>query len=143
MGTMRKHIYFVSLFLFSFLVFGCASVQETSKVIWGSSTKALEERRVDGIKKTYQCRYQECFDEVIKIAQEQKLTVFIQDARKDLIVLMKIPGCVDTTEAGVFFSDLETETRLDIVSLSSKAQRVTSEILFSHLAEKYTETNQP
>lgn len=139
MSTMRKILNFLILCVFFLSCFGCARLTEVSKACWGSSTKALEEKRVDAVKKTFQCRFDECFAAVLKIANKRKLTVFAKDKAKELIVVMTVPGCIDTTEVGIFFSDLETQTRVEIVSLSPKAQQVTADIVFLNLAKIFSE----
>lgn len=113
---------------------------EVSKVIWGSSTKALEDARLKAAVKTYPVAPKECFDEILKIAQEGSLEVFIKDRKKNLIVLMHIPGSIETTEAGVFLNEVETtKTKLEIVSLSPDTQEKTAEIIFSHFNKAYSE----
>ena len=119
---------------------GCAGVQETAKVLWGSSTRALEEARSEAISKVYQCHYEECYKEVLKIAELEKLEVFIKDKVKRHIVLIGIKGSVNTTEVGVFFTELnDREVRVEVSSLSTNAKKKVSEMIFPQLGQVFTE----
>ena len=155
---------------------GCARITETTKTLWGSSTRALEEARADALTRTYACRYQECFDAVLALAyqdyewlepieesseddeeQEQEgeeelevkkpkpsghFAVFIKNYRKKHIVVMEVPGNVDTTEVGIFFNELADSTvKLEVTSLSSSAKRTVSEIIFKELDLKFSAVN--
>lgn len=138
MNTLNK--LFLCFFLgWSFASAGCSHIQEAGKTFWGSSTRALEEARIDAIRKTYKCRYDECFDEVLRVAKEGSLYIHIADKGREYIVLMRIPGSIDTTEVGIFFSDLGTKTRVDISSLSPSAKQIAADIIFSALNERYDE----
>jgi len=113
---------------------------ELSKVLWGSSTRALEEARTDALKAQYQCDSGEAFQKVLDIAKDNDYTIFIKDKRRNLIVLMGIPNSINTTEVGIFFSPLGNhQTRLEITSLSSNAKRAVSQVLFPAFAESYEE----
>ncbi|MFH1359451.1 MAG: hypothetical protein ABIJ41_00245 [Candidatus Omnitrophota bacterium] len=119
---------------------GCAHITEFTKKLWGSSTEALEEARIDAERRIFQCKDLDCFDQVLQIAEEEELTVFIQDRKKSMIVLMGIPEVIDTTEIGVFFLGLgETETKVEISSLSQNAKNKASDLIFMRLAESFKE----
>ena len=122
--------------IFVLSVAGCGHATEFSKTVWGSSTRALEEARVNGIIKTYDCAVDRCYDEVLKIVEEAGYTVFIGNKRKATIVLMGIPGSVITTEVGVFFSDVsDAQTKIYVSSLSSNAKRTVAHQIFPELDE--------
>jgi len=62
-----------------FLV-GCSAIKatpnfvtETVKTIWGSSTRALENARVDAISKSYRCSLDDCFESVLLLAGNKKV----------------------------------------------------------------------
>ncbi|HOW36150.1 MAG TPA: hypothetical protein PL155_07035 [Candidatus Omnitrophota bacterium] len=113
---------------------GCAHISEGLKSFWGSSTKALEDARIDAARNIYTGSWNDCFDQVLAIAKEEELTVFIRDKNKKRIVLMGIPRTINTTEVGVFFSDLGSgKAEVEVVSLSIEAQEIASEIIFSGL----------
>ena len=119
-------------------LWGCGWLSEAPKVVWGSSTKALEEARAEAVQGTFLCSSNECFNEVLNIAGEEEYVLFIVNKLRHHIVLMGIPGSVGTTEVGVFFEPQnDKETRIDISSLSSNAKRNLSNALFSKLEEKF------
>ncbi len=115
---------------------------ETTRKIWGSSTKALEEARQNGevLVKNYACPWSDCFDKVVKIAELKELKVFMKDQKKKLIIVMNVPGQIDTTEVGIFLSEPATsQTKVEVVSLSPEAQAKTAGIIFSNLAKSFNE----
>jgi hypothetical protein len=197
---MKQIIYGVSCFLV-LTVLGCSQVKETVKVLWGSSTRALEKARDTASRKTFSCERDKCMDAVVELvrANQQKalekakkdaeeseqspqspllmkeepdtakpedkqgspkdeqsastqsqetisapapeipkLKIFLQDRVKSLIVLMNVPGCVDTTEVGLFFVTVDTgKTRVEVSSLSEIAKMNTAEIIFPELAKNF------
>ena len=75
---MTQKKYFSICFCLMFLLTGCSQVKkiplafiETEKVIWGSSTRALEEARADGLKQDYPCSLQDCFEAVLSLARNE------------------------------------------------------------------------
>lgn len=66
----RKNL--ILLFCLLFCVLGCAQITETAKVIWGSSTRALENARADAITKTYRCSFDDCYDAVLSFARDKE-----------------------------------------------------------------------
>lgn len=145
---------------------GCAQLTEPLKVVWGSSTRALEEARSQAVKKTFLCQFDECFDSVIKIVkgfkpetqegstplilgkadteeEENKeaksvgLDLFIKDRKKRLIVVMGIPGSVNTTEVGIFLTPVDKKVVLEVSSLSQHAKSTVANIIFGELSKEY------
>ena len=55
------------------LILGCATVQEPFKVIWGTSTQAIEEARAESVRKIYQCDFDQCFDAVLSLARKKSV----------------------------------------------------------------------
>ncbi len=127
------------LVLCAVLLSGCGHVMELTKTIWGSSTRALEEARIDAVRKTYGCGFEECYDAVLSAAEEHEMIVFQKSRLREFIVLMKVPDVVDTTEVGVFFSSLGGKTRIDISSLSTPAKENAAGVIFTALAEAFPE----
>jgi signal recognition particle GTPase len=124
----------IAIMIVLFALCGCGHVTEFSKTIWGSSTQALEEARVNGIIKTYDCSVSRCYDEVLKAVQDEKYTVFINNKPKATIVVMGVKGSVNTTEIGIFFSDISDEqTKIYVSSLSSNAKRTVAQKIFAKL----------
>lgn len=141
---------------------GCARIMDIPKVMWGSSTRALEEARSDAISKTYRCSFNDCYDAVLDLAYKKKkeasgivetdtliietekkgiFNVFIKNRKKRHIVVMGIAGNVDTTEVGIFFSQPTlTTVKLEVTSLSSSAKRNVAEPMFEELDLRFSES---
>jgi hypothetical protein len=154
-----KKQFFVIMVLFFFC--GCARLQEPFKAVWGSSTKALEDNRANATMKTYECFPGACFDKVIEVVQgaekskattaqkvglsgellpDSEFKVFIKDRKKNCIVVMGVPGSVDTTEVGIFITPLQLkEARVEVVSLSSVAQQTVSNLIFQELDKAFSQ----
>ena len=54
-----------------FTSMSCASVSEPFKVVWGSSTRALEDARIDAVSKIYECEFDDCFNAVLELARKK------------------------------------------------------------------------
>ncbi len=126
----------LGLVLMVLFLSGCAVVDggvELTKTIWGSSTRALEEARTTAIAKTYDKDYWA----VVRVAlssSEQIGQIFKKDEVRGYFVLIGIKGCVDTTEVGVFFVEVnDHQTRVELSSLSTNAKRIAAKALFHKL----------
>jgi len=119
--------------------FGCASLLDAPKNVVGVSIRDMEDRRGFSIYQAFECTAQQCFDAVVDIATVNKYNVFLKDEMRGVIVLMNVPGAVDTTEVGVFFTSLGTQTgtKVEISSRSSPAKRTAAVLLFAELAQKF------
>lgn len=157
---MRKKMNIICVVCLLVFMTGCAQIVEPVKVIWGSSTRALEHARVDAISQTYKCSLNDCFDAVVSLqrgrddqmANDQidndpaEITVskghfdiFINNRKKHHIVVMGIEGNVETTEVGIFFSQPNlTTVKLEITSLSSSAKRKVAQIVFDELDSRFS-----
>ena len=143
-------------------------LKETAKFIWGSSTKSLENARDDALVKTYHASFNDCYEAVLALGREKRVyidyrnveedstegneevdvnvpvvggyfDVFIKNRKKRLIVVMGIKGNVDTTEAGIFFTQpTSTTVKLEVSSLSSNAKRNVAEIVFNELDLRFS-----
>ena len=135
----------------SLLASGCAHIQETAKVIWGSSTKALEEARDQAVTATFGCDYDEGFDTVLRMDRDQTIAenrlpaqkvfdVFMKDRRQGVIVVMGINGNVNTTKVGIFFERVGVRsTRVEISSLSSTAKEKVAKAVFQELSLRFSQ----
>ena len=124
------------------------SPMEMGKTIWGSSTRALEEARVDAIKKTYSCDFDACFDAIVSLDRKNNLEkplnqtfeIFLQDRIQSHIVVMGIAGQVDTTEVGIFFSRESPQAyTIEISSLSTPAKEKVAKLVFNELDKHFSE----
>ena len=140
MRTMKSiEKFFTVIFLMS-AVSGCAVVMEPFRILWGSSTRALEQARAQAVSRTYNCDFDACYDAVLKIAKETKYVIFINDRLQERIVVVGIPGNVDTTEVGIFFSEVKkSQVKVDISSLSSTAKEKAAQVIFEGLDTKFKE----
>ena len=65
--------------------------------------------------------------------------VFIDNRTKKHIVVMGIPGNVETTEVGIFFSQPSlTTVKLEVSSKSSNAKRKVAEAVFDELNLRFS-----
>lgn len=122
---------------------GCAQVTEVSRTIWGTSTRALDDARIDAITLTYECNYDACYDAVLAMTEnsvegglliEKEFSLFHKNYIKGYIVIMGVPGNVDTTEVGIFFSRLKQNvTKMEVSSLSRTAKEKVAETINDHL----------
>lgn len=159
---MKKPLLFITITVLC----GCSPL-EMVKSIWGSSTRRLDLERANAVSHTYSCKFDECFDGVLDIARKseentdsstavkepaddavqfgvvsknatEKFEVFLQDRTKGVIVVMKVPGNVDTTEVGIFFSRVRSnETTIEVTSLSTSAKRKVADFIHEALSERY------
>ena len=113
---------------------GCAILQEFPKTLWGSSTRVLEEARSNAITKTYDQDYWKCLRATIDFLNKKKYVIFKEDDVHAYLVVMGIPGSVDTTEVGIFFVEInDHQTRIELSSLSTNAKRLLAKPLFHGL----------
>lgn len=67
------------------------------------------------------------------------LDLFMKNPKKNLIVVMGVPNCVDTTEVGIFFTpDGDGNTKVELSSLSTKAKKITAEMVFAQLNKHFS-----
>ena len=129
---------------------GCAFVSEVGKSVWGfsaevgktfwgSSIREMEKRRVDAITRTYHKGYWECMEAVLKVIKENNYKIFQKDEVRGYVVVMGIPGYIDTTEVGIFFVEIsDHEVRIELSSLSTNAKRAVAKALFKDLDKVLT-----
>ena len=144
-----KYLIVMLVLLFGVFSFsGCAYIMDIPKNIWGSSTRALEDARVDALQKEFKCEFDECFDAVLSLtkayvppkASEKEDTtstfnsfeLFIKNRAKKHIVVMGVPGTINTTEVGIFFTEIDNAVRVEVSSLSEGAKRVAAELFLRH-----------
>ncbi len=157
-----------NLILLSFIFLcGCSAVGERAKQFWGSSTQALENARKDALQKSFSCSWEQCFTAVVEYANgdtqqliepkssrsdtrqadnstEQKtiraknLDLFKIDRRLKLIVIMGVPGSVNTTEVALFFVPIsDNKTQVEVTSLSTSAKIRAADIIFAELEKQF------
>lgn len=147
---MRNYSAILLVILLAFGSLSCSQAIEFSKTIWGSSTRPLENARVDAVKETFDCPLDTCFDIVLEMTEddlsadppkERIFDLFIKNKKKQLIVIMGVPESIDTTEVGIFFTAKEGTTLIEVSSLSRTAKRVASQIIFDEIKKQYQVVN--
>ena len=122
--------------LFSIMLFpgGCSHLQETAKVIWGSSIAHLEEARADGRVVIVQEDRQKAFAQAAQALKNSGAKIYLEDKNGDHLAAMGFKGYVDTTQVGLFFTSLEEggDTKIEVASMSPPLARDVEEILLSY-----------
>ncbi len=119
---------------------GCGPAMETAKILWGSSTRALEAARSNAFRRDFSCDLDACYKETLKIAELEKWEIFIKKRKEPMIVVMGIKGAVETTEVGIFFKSISAgRVEIAVTSLSTNAKRTAAETLFAELANTFPE----
>jgi hypothetical protein len=143
---MKKVFEFILMLSILLSVEGCAQTTETAKVIWGSSTRALEDARTEAISKTHNSSFNDCFNGVLSLARNEGsqplnkkvFEIFQKDFIKGVIVVMGIKGNVETTEVGIFFMEHGPQmTKVEISSLSRSAKEKVAEAVFAELDRRF------
>ena len=135
---------------------GCAPVQEAGKTLWGSSTRALEKARDKALAQKFYCSQDACYDAALELTdrgqpqvtappedpslaeREETFVLFLENRRKHFFVVMGIPGSINTTEAGIFFSAMhDNVVEVEISSLSSNAKAWVADAVFAHLSKRF------
>ncbi len=142
----------IILLYISISISGCAWVVDFPRSLWGSSIRVLSDQRKDAETKIFSCDRDVCFDAVLAMTRpnfvlaedeadeadktDERFVLFMKDARKRYIVVMGVPGAVDTTEVGIFFNVIKDgQTKIDISSLSSRAKQEAARRIFEKLSE--------
>ena len=134
------------LMCISIYISGCSWVVDLPRSLWGSSIRVLSEKRSEAETQVFSCSREACFESVLAMtlpygAEDRggdKFVLFAQDKRKQYMIIMGVPGSVDTTEVGVFFdlSD-DARTKVELSSLSSRAKQAAAEIIFGKLSATF------
>ena len=134
MKNMMRFIFLTAVVCLCSSCVVCDDTLEVGKTLWGSSTRALEQARDKAITKTYNKSYWDCVRSAIDVMNKKKWVIFKKDEIKGYMVVMGIPGSVNTTEIGIFFDELsDNQTRIEISSLSTNAKRKVAKNLFHGL----------
>jgi hypothetical protein len=114
---------------------GCASIEESAKVIMGTSTKALEEAKTHkNLAQTFDIKYPDAYNIVMKFLKSKDITPFLHSRRKRRIVAVYFNGQADTTEVGIFFEEpAPGKTKVIVTSLSSAHMFKAADLIFKEL----------
>jgi len=139
----RTGVIFLTLVSLSALS-GCATIKEASKGFAGVSTKVLEDKRKDALKKSFNLNYNDCYKYVKeKLAQKGKdgfsPYIYWEDAGKKLIAIYLSEQ--DTTPVGIFFTEESAaSTLVEISSPSIYAKEEIAKNIFKE--EKKTDVKE-
>ena len=131
---------------------GCAPVVELGRTVWGSSTRALQQARDHALTQDFDCDPASCLGEVLAMStvspqdpaaapEPAPFSPFLVDRRRQRMVVMGVPGSVDTTEVGIFFYLRDGRTAVDVASLSSYARDRVAAAVFARLSAVYPSAN--
>lgn len=133
------------LIYISIIISSCAWVQDFPRTAWGSSIRVLSAKRSEAASDVFLCDREKCFDFVVGLTRpfgskeegdSGKVILFAKDPKKNYLIVMGVPGNVDTTEVGVFFDQLpDQQTRIEISSLSLRAKDAAAEMIFKRISE--------
>ena len=152
---MKSQIRFGVIFLL-LCFWGCAPIQEAGRTLWGSSTRALEKSRDEALIQSFNCSLDACYDTALELTgqgqqpaspppaelslgqAQDTFVLFSEDRRVHLFVVMGVPGSINTTEVGVFFTSVRADVvRVEVASLSSYAKTRVADALFAYLARRF------
>jgi hypothetical protein len=126
------------LLLVPVVLAGCSQSVEVARKVWGSSTRTLENERVRAVRDVYRCEYDECYNLVRNLGilsdggkkTDGPYKIFQENYKNGVVVVMGVPGNVDTTEVGIFLFRVKVdETSVEVTSLSRSAKRKVAEAI--------------
>ncbi|PIU42193.1 MAG: hypothetical protein COS99_01440 [Candidatus Omnitrophica bacterium CG07_land_8_20_14_0_80_42_15] len=128
--------YIIAVIVLTFPVSGCGMLIDWTREGAGYPAMELMSARKDALKQSFDISYDQGFERALNTLDQMKATVYAKNKKERYIVAMKIKGCIDTTEVGIFFSE-ESPNKLsvEIFSKSPKAKNIVSIKIFSELAE--------
>ena len=150
MHTMHRSL---TVFLTLLICLGfssCADLADMPKVVLGTSTRALEEERIDAMVRVFRCEFDDCYQAVLDMARldedhravnsEGMFNIFQHDRIDGLIVVMGIPGNIDTTEVGIFLTMMrDRSVKVEVSSRSTSAKKKVAKEVFKELNTKFQE----
>lgn len=123
---------------------GCSMIAEVGKGVAGVSTKVLEDKRRDALKKSFALGYNDCYAKVKDILAKDSISVkdssdkevvikpyiYAEDPKKKMIAIYLSQA--DTTPVGIFFTEEQAgNTLVEVSSPSVYAKEEISKKIFS------------
>jgi hypothetical protein len=137
-GAMQNFKFWFIIFIFAFCIFdftGCSTIKETAKSVAGISTKALEEKRAEAIRKQFSYDLNSCFSKAESILERESSYIYAKDPNKHMIAIYV--SISDTTPVGIFFKEIDaTNTEIEVTSASTYAKEAVAKRLFYALEGK-------
>ncbi len=108
------------------------------KTFLGTSMAEVEKARATALTKTFPVTPVQAYDAVLAAAAEEKMIVFVKEPARQAVMLLKAPGCLDTSEIGVFcVQKAPGQTQVEISSRSVFARDATAARLFALLTTRF------
>lgn len=132
---MKRKILFTlttTFYILSTVLLGCATIKEMGKGFAGISTKVLEDKRKDALKKSFTLDYNSCYSKVKDILNKKgkESPIYAQDSRKKMIALYL--SQTDTTPIGIFFTEeTKNKTLIEVSSPSIYAKEFIAKNIFT------------
>jgi len=115
-------------------VAGCGLLSDPLGVVLGTSTWAVEKARPEGVRLRVRESCAECWREVLAMADAYGATVYREDRDAGFVVLTRVPGCIDTTQVGVWLVAAgQGRTELSVASPSEIGRERVAALLKSRL----------
>jgi uncharacterized lipoprotein len=130
---MRKTMVMILILSFAVCAAGCSSTYNMRSLA-GINVRDLEQAKSSGKTQTFTAPYNETYDAVLRILEENGLTVYGESRKKRLIVAMGFKKQIDTTRVGIFFAPVsDSSTQVTLSSLSSATMEKAASIIFGGL----------
>jgi hypothetical protein len=113
------------------LLGGCATLGEWGKGFLGISTKVLEDKRAEAIKKSFNYDYASCYGKVKEALKEIGAYIYAEDKQQQLIAIYVSEE--DTTPVGLFLTQEGQLTRVEVSSPSKSAKELIARRVFRRL----------
>ena len=134
---LRNSLLVICVFLCSVLAISCATMKETAKGIAGTSTKVLEEGRVNAITKNFNYDYFTSYTKSLDALKEMSAYIYKQSLKEHMIAVYVSKR--DTTPVGIFFKEIGVDnTLVEVSSPSLTAKGLISARLFKSLTSQAT-----
>ncbi len=114
---------------------GCATAKEAARGFAGVSTRILEDKRGEAIRKTFAIDSDKCYVLVKEILNKkgEESYIYAEDAQKGMIAIYVSDS--DTTPVGIFLSaDGKGHTLVEVCGPSTYAKELISDRLFEGIA---------
>ncbi len=138
---MKYKGHYLILLIFALIILtGCARISETTKLVMGTSVTDLYNAKDKGRSQIFEYDYPSCYKRVFLILKKMKAYIYLHSMEKHRIVAMEFQDFNNTTEVGIFFSEVSSKrTKVEISCLSHSVLEGVSEKIFSALKEEKNE----
>jgi len=146
----KRFISIAVCYLLIMVLSGCSTIKEMGKGFMGVSTEVLEQKRKEALKKSFALGYNDCYAEVKKIFAKDALVknaltkdtldkkdnlpyIYAEDAKKKMIAIYL--SSTDTTPVGIFFTEENGNTLIEVSSPSLYAKEEIANRIFTGINE--------